>query len=107
MRIEKLQEEVARLQERIAADAARRRFRKQLASLRRELGKPSPRELAMAEIEKTAYVFVRRAEAWEKRNRGDEARQEYEHVVKEFPKTSWAKEAQARLDKKTSRKGEK
>ena len=76
------------------------------AALRRELRKPDPRDLAMAEIEKTAFLGVHRAEACEKRSRTNEARKEYQQVVRLFPNTSWAKVARARLNKESSEKGE-
>jgi len=105
--IDQLSRQVARLEARIKEEEAHRRLRQRLAALRRELRKPDPRDLAMAEIEKTAFLGVHRAEACEKRNRTGEARKQYQQVVHLFPNTSWAQVAQARLNKQSSEKGEK
>jgi len=105
--IDQLRRQVARLEARIKEEEARRRLERRVAALRRELRKPDPRDLAMAEIEKTAFLGVHRAEACEKRNRTGEARKQYQQVVRLFPNTSWAKVAQARLNKESSEKGEK
>jgi hypothetical protein len=104
--VKQLQEDLARLGARIEADDARRKLDKRLAALRRELAKPDPRDLAMAEIEKTAFLVVDWAETCEKRGRPDEARHEYQQVVSLFPDTSWAKLARERLNKNSQVRGE-
>ena len=100
--VRELQKEIKHLRAQLKADKQRRQFECQVAALRKELSRPSRRDLNLAEIEKTAFIMVQRAETCERFHNLKEAHQEYEQVISLFPDTSWAEVARTRLHQKTN-----